>query len=341
MRSRLVGWLITVAAYIRRENLPKLAILIVLIIGGGTIGLVYFESIPPAQALWWSVVTITTVGYGDITPITLGGRLVGAITMLAGIGLLGVLTAGIASLLIGMKWEGIRGMQAIDCHHHVVLCGWNYKAHDILDELRSEGKGPIIPVVLIADVPEKPLESPQFFFVRGEVDQSTMALANMAMARAAIVLGDEHVDAFSRDARTILTTLTIKTAYPELYTCIELVDPHNVTHGQLASANEIIVSGALTSNLLLRAALDHGVTRVVSELLSTEGHEIYLTTVPQQTVGRPFIEALQQMKHDHNALIVAVQNGNGRIQANPESSYQLQRDDHLYVIAEHRPEFSS
>jgi voltage-gated potassium channel len=341
MWSRLRGWLTTLGAFIRRENLPKLVILIFLVVGGGTLGLAYFESTPLTNALWWTIVTITTVGYGDITPVTTGGRLVGAVTMLAGIGLLGILTATIASLMVSMKLEGIRGMRTVDCTDHFVICGWNHKAREILDELRADVGGSNTPVVLIADLVEKPIEAPQFFFVRGDVTQNTMEQANMRAARAAILLGDERVDAFSRDARTILTTLTIKTAYPHLYTCVELVDANNVTHCRLAQADEIIVSGALTSNLLVRAALDHGVTRVVSELLSTRGHELYLTPVPTTVVGHTFLEALTQVKHEHNALIVAVQSSDGNLQTNPDSTYQLQSDDQLYLIAEYRPQFPS
>ena len=49
------------------------------------------------QALWWAMVTLTTVGYGDKYPITPGGQGVAVILMLVGIGLLGVLTASVAS----------------------------------------------------------------------------------------------------------------------------------------------------------------------------------------------------------------------------------------------------
>ena len=53
------------------------------------------------DALWWSVVTVTTVGYGDKYPVTTGGRVVATILMITGIGLLSVVTANIASYLVG------------------------------------------------------------------------------------------------------------------------------------------------------------------------------------------------------------------------------------------------
>ncbi len=52
------------------------------------------------DALWWAIVTVTTVGYGDRFPVSGGGRTVAVILMLVGIGLIGVLTATVASVFI-------------------------------------------------------------------------------------------------------------------------------------------------------------------------------------------------------------------------------------------------
>lgn len=54
----------------------------------------------PSDALWWSVVTITTVGYGDRFPVTDGGRIVAAVLMIAGVGLFGTFTGFVASMFV-------------------------------------------------------------------------------------------------------------------------------------------------------------------------------------------------------------------------------------------------
>jgi voltage-gated potassium channel len=84
-----------------------LALLVILF---GSMAMMYYEVRAPdpniktgGDAVWWSLVTITTVGYGDRFPTSAGGRLVGVLTMLVGIGLFGVLTSVLASKFLEPK----------------------------------------------------------------------------------------------------------------------------------------------------------------------------------------------------------------------------------------------
>jgi len=64
------------------------------------------------KALWWAAVTITTVGYGDVTPVTLTGRTIAVAMMIGGIALLGTITATIASWLVEQVAEKDEASQA-------------------------------------------------------------------------------------------------------------------------------------------------------------------------------------------------------------------------------------
>lgn len=64
------------------------------------------------EALWWSMVTVTTVGYGDFSPVTATGRLIAVTLMIAGIALLGVITATLASWLVERVGEQDEANQA-------------------------------------------------------------------------------------------------------------------------------------------------------------------------------------------------------------------------------------
>lgn len=55
------------------------------------------------DAIWWSVATITTVGYGDLYPVTAEGRVLAMILMIAGVGMFGAVTGVVASVIVGDK----------------------------------------------------------------------------------------------------------------------------------------------------------------------------------------------------------------------------------------------
>jgi voltage-gated potassium channel len=323
---------------VRRKYFPHLMFLALVVLCSGTLGLAYFESLSPTHALWHTVLTITTAGQGVITPVTPGGRLVGTVTMLASLGLLGAFTVSIVGLIVSVKSATTHVPQPKPYADHVVICGWNEQALQLLEALRADLRTASVPVVLMADLAEKPAQVP--YLVRGQVTPSTMEQANLAQARAAIVLGEAHGEAFSSDARAILMTMTIKAAYPTLYTCVELRDPHNFAHAQLARADDIIVSSALIHTLLVRAILDPGVTRVITHLLHNQaGHALHAIPVPTALVGKLFLDVLTRLKQGHNALVVAVQSHDGTLHTNPPSTYTLRPDDCLYIIATDRPQF--
>jgi len=89
-----------------RGTLSLVAVISAVLIVFSSIAILNAEKSPDSNikdvgdALWWAVVTITTVGYGDKFPVTGEGRIVAAVLMIAGVGLFGTFTACIASLLV-------------------------------------------------------------------------------------------------------------------------------------------------------------------------------------------------------------------------------------------------
>jgi hypothetical protein len=103
---------------------------------------------------------------------------------------------------------------------------------------------------------------------------------------------------------------------------------------------DVIVSGALTSYLLVLAALDPGVTTVVSELLSRHvgTHELYLTPIASEFVGDRFLDILSRLKETDDLLALGVQHADGHNRINPSPDYVLQAGDQLFVVAAQRPD---
>ncbi len=86
--------------FLRTNNLKYAIYFVATIIILGAIGISIVEEISFGNALWWSFVTATTVGYGDVIPQTLSGRAIAVFLMIIGIGFVGLLTATIATFFI-------------------------------------------------------------------------------------------------------------------------------------------------------------------------------------------------------------------------------------------------
>ncbi len=325
---------------VRKNRLDRLVLTIFVTLLIGVFGMSYFEpSLSVVDSLWWSVVTMTTVGYGDISPVSAGGRLVGVVLMVFGIGLLGMFTATMATIFIENRFLEGKGVKPVKVKQHLLICGWSYKAERIVVELRADRKAEKSPIVVISEFHEKPvLDDNNLYFVNGVVTKDTLARANSQHAFAAIILADEQVEHHVRDAKTILDTLTIKTISPSLYACVELVDRSNMEHAKRARADEIIVTGELSTNLLVQAALDHGVTRVITELLTNHiGNDIFKISPPQSLVGKSFLDVLTTLKRDYNLIALAIeQMSEGQFLANPSNSCIITEADKIVVIGTER-----
>jgi voltage-gated potassium channel len=120
-----------------------LAALIVLTIS--SVLVLQFESRSPdanitdgGNALWWAIVTITTVGYGDTYPVTGLGRIVGMLVMLAGVGIIGALASILASVLVSSPSDGSDETTS-DAAIRAELAGIREELASLRRSLASEG----------------------------------------------------------------------------------------------------------------------------------------------------------------------------------------------------------
>ena len=86
--------------FINTNGLKNMIIFTVLAIFLGSFGIMYAENMSLGDSLWWAFVTATTVGYGDLSPATSLGRLIAAVLMIFGIGLIGSITSTITSYFL-------------------------------------------------------------------------------------------------------------------------------------------------------------------------------------------------------------------------------------------------
>ena len=330
--------------FLARNKIPRLAIITAGILAFGCASMLVFEARhnPDVKgvgdAVWWTFVTMTTVGYGDLYPRTVMGRICGILVMFFGVGFLGLFTGTVASIFVERKMKEERGLESVSLKGHIVICGWNLKVPDIISEFLTERSAAIKDVVVLADLSEKPVEDEAVYFVHGDpTSEPDLRKAHVDRAAAVIVVGSMRDSDTAPDARAVLTTLAVKSINPEVYTCVELNDVNNVPHCERARADEIIVSGEMSARLLAGAALNPGISRLFSELVTQQrGNQIYKIPLSTSHVGKTFGDAFFALRKEHKAILLAVQSGRD-FHANPADDLVLQEGDELLVMAERRP----
>ena len=234
------------------------------------------------QAMWWGVVTITGVGYGDIIPITLLGKVLGGM-----ISVLGVVTIAVPIGILGSAYvedaasKRLGRIKTVRSTDHIVVCGFNAITAGVMEDLLSEIT--ISRVVLVTQKPNP--EIPGILYVNADwTDIEVLKRLSIADARACLIMAEGFSgstaagDPDMTDMRTLFTLYKIKRGFPNVHTVVEVHDP---AHLEMVKANlladEIILKEVIDGNLTARCIKIPGVSRLIYELINLEGKILHET----------------------------------------------------------------
>ena len=83
------------------------------------------------DAIYWAIVTLTTVGYGDIVPVSKLGKTFALMIIISGPVLLSLVTASVASIFVERKIREGKGLETVKVKGHIIICGWNENAEKV------------------------------------------------------------------------------------------------------------------------------------------------------------------------------------------------------------------
>ena len=263
------------------------------------------------DAIWWVLVTMTTVGYGDKVPMTTGGRVIGIIIMFFGLALLSSFTATISSYCITQKIKEGRGLEEIKLKNHLIICGWNFSAEQILSWLEKEKKK-VGSVVLINQLNEENIaeiiqrfSSLKIKFVRGDSSkEAVLNRANIRMAHTVVILPDSSAGlGTNSDERTILSTLTIKSLNSKIKVFAYIIDRENLSHIRKAKADEVLISDAYAGYLMASHIISPGVPQTVHQLCSEDSiYKFARQEIPTSLHGKTFGELAEKIRLEQNGI---------------------------------------
>jgi len=263
------------------------------------------------DAIWWVLVTMTTVGYGDKVPMTTGGRVIGIIIMFFGLALLSSFTATISSFFIAKKIKEGRGLEEIKLRNQLIICGWNFSAEQILSLLENEKKK-VGSIVLINQLNEENIadiihrfSSLKIKFVRGDFSkEAVLNRANIRMAHTAVILPDSSAGlGIKSDEQTILSTLTIKALNSKIKVFAYIVDRENLSHLRKAKADEVLVSDAYAGYLMASHIISPGVPQTVHQLCSEDSlYKLTRQEIPSTLHGKTYGELTDNIRLEQNGI---------------------------------------
>ena len=294
------------------------------------------------DAIWWSVVTMTTVGYGDYFPVTPGGRyLIGFPTMIFGISILGYLLSTVASFLIEARSKELKGMGEILLEDHILIIHFQNTARikGLVDELRADDKTREAPIVLIDDhleeLPDE-LANAGVRFIRGDASkESTLERANFRAARFAMILSKDDNDPMT-DNHNLAAVLTLEQLYPEIFTVAECVDQERVDLMYKAGADAVVCMATMSANLLVQEMLDPGVQALIDQATSNiSGQQFYM--VPIEKVGDGRYATVRAAMEQQGYVVLGFERAS-RVYLNPAADETINESDRVACIGPKRPE---
>jgi voltage-gated potassium channel len=322
LRLRLRGW-----------RLPLAVALFVFVTSWGAMALVEPGDTgiaSPSTYWWYFLVTSATVGYGDVFPVSTGGRIVGIYVIVGGIVTLTLLFTQLATALQSVRGRRTRGVIALDLSDHVVLLGYHPGRTDrIVAELTAD-RG--FQVVLCAwdDVGEDPLpDYPDVLFVRGDLtNEDVMTRACVARARTAVIDGRD-------DNETLAIAVAVDHANPDIHLVAALRDLGRRDTLRYINAGVQTVQWHMPF-MLTEEATDPGISEVYTDLMSSGGHgNTYSVRIPRSFPHATFGDCQAWFGRTFGATVLAMRAGDGLV-VSPPWDRPVPEGSTLYYVAGER-----
>jgi len=325
-----------------------LGALLVSIVGNAMTFYLFERSVRPELSLgdsfWYSMISITTIGYGDLSANTLGSR-IGTIFFITLVGLTAFTAwAGmIIGWLIELQHRERTGMGSLYVKEHILIVNYpnESRVRHIIDEFTSDPAHKDDDIAIVSDQVETlPFSHPNVYFVRGSpLETETYERAAIAEAQRAIVLStgydDPNSDSIVASAVSVLHRLN-----PRVVATAECIDPKHAVLFEGMENVSLVFPLQLANNLLVQESQDPGVSLLTQVITSNKMEGTLLSTrleaVPEEQAAYPEI-AKRMLDRDVN-LVGIVRNGTVHLRF---TDLFAVKDDVLVYIASSRLEWEA
>lgn len=290
------------------------------------------------NAFWYSLVTLTTVGYGDIFPATYWGRYISLIFILTSIGIFGILIGQLTTLMTTIKENKKLGYSGTNFSNHAVIIGWNEFGWHVVDQLVGVGRQVAIVTNKKDDVDlirEKYSSKSVFVLFSDFNNTELIKKSNIDEATIVFVNMDDDTD-------KLVYVLNLKKIFPESEFVVTLENGDLKNTFLTAGVSNTISTQEISSKLLASYMFEPDVATYSESILSyaktDSDYDIkQLLITPQNPYnGKAYQEVFFDLKKRYNSVLIGITKrdkfGNKKLIKNPLGDLKINQGDYLIII---------
>jgi voltage-gated potassium channel len=297
----------------------------------GTFGYMLIESWSWFDSLYMTVITLATIGYGEVKPLTDGGRWFTIGLIFVGVGVFGFLIANIVQAVVETGIAAALGRRKVfkdisQLKDHFILCGAGRVGLRVVDELANRNVDFVV-IEHDESVAEKLLTQGHLVLIGDATDEKVLEGARAQSAKTLIT-------AASSDAENVYITLTARGLNPDIYIVARANDQAAERQLMRAGANKVVSPVLIGSHRMAQAALSPAVADFLESTTKTEEldlnfEQIYIGADSPLNGARLKDSGIRS---EHNAMVVAITPREGERIFNPSGDHILRAGDLLIAI---------
>ena len=286
------------------------------------------------DAIWYTVVTLTTVGYGDFYPVTMPGKILGLFIILGSLGILGYLIGEITYRINAYMEKKNSGFFGTKFEDHYVIIGWSNFARQVADQIYNAGHK----IALVTNS-KNDLE---LFNDLYESDNSFALFAdykNMpAYEKVNITKSKAVFINFIEDTDTLVFVLNIKKVYPDLNIVINCTNPELKETLENTGVKHVVARHDVASRMVASFLFEPHVAEYTTDLISTSIDE-YDQDIQQFKViennpycCKTYFESFVEMKKELNVILIGLV-VDGKLIKDPADDQSINVGDYIILIS--------
>ena len=315
------------------RRLTIVAGLIALVLATGTIGFELVDGYPPFDAFYMTLITVSTVGYAEIHPLSHAGRVFNSFVIFFGVIVMffaiGAMTQSIVELELGEYFGKRRTRRMIEkLNNHFIICGYGRVGRNAAHELKRAGV-PFVVVDREAERTERAVQSGMLAVTADSTRDETLRSLGVERARGLI-------SALATDADNLFVILSAKNLNPKLFVATRAAEEEAEQKLRRAGADALFAPYTTAGYRLAQAVLRPHVFQFFDLATKGIGFDVDIEQVRVPESSGFASRSLEQtrIRHDLGVIVLGIRKLDGAMLFNPAAETVIQGGDYLIVMGE-------